>query len=119
MNKNAKVAYCLVVIFLIIKEDILTNDGLNLNTLEVKLPNTTLLVIEGYEAFAMCGALNVDVYNSDKMKARPVICMRAVGVRTISDLYEAEIKEVSLYAQSIGIEAGMLVKDAFKKLSNK
>lgn len=104
-------------IFLIINKDILAKDGLALKTLEVKLPNTTLLVIEGYEAFAMCGALNVEVYNSEKMKARHVVCVRAVGVRTIDDLYNAEIDDCSDYAKTIGIIPGMLVKDAFKKLS--
>lgn len=118
MNKYAKVAYCLVVIFLIVKKDILAKDGLALKTLEVVLPNTTLLVIEGYEAFAMCGALNVDVYNSEKMKARCVVCMRAVGVKTIDDLYNARIEESSDYAKTIGIIPGMIVRDAFKKLSN-
>jgi uncharacterized protein YunC (DUF1805 family) len=118
MNKYVKVAYCLVVIFLIVKKDILAKDGLALKTLEVNLPNTTLLIIEGFDAFAMCGALNVDVYNSEKMKARHVVCMRAVGVRTIDDLYNAKIEESSDYAKTIGIIPGMLVKDAFKKLSN-
>lgn len=100
-----------------IKEGMLRDNLISLKTLEVDLDNTKLLILSGYNAFAMCGALNVDIYNSPKMVSRHVVCMRAVGVRTLEDLYEAKIEDCSNYAKSIGIEPGIYIKDAFKKLS--
>ena len=104
---------------LIVKEGILRDNGISLETLEVGLENTTLLLLHGYNAFAMCGALNVDVYNLEKMKDRHVICFRAIGVKTLEDLYEARIEQCSNYANEMGLFKGMRVKDAFKKLSEK
>lgn len=109
----------ILVIDLIVKEGILKDNDISLETLEVGLENTTLLLLHGYNAFAMCGALNVDVYNSKKMKDRHVICFRAVGVKTLEDLYEAKIEQCSNYANELEIFKGMRVKDAFKKLSKK
>lgn len=102
---------------MIVKEGIIKDNTLKLETVEVDLGNTTLLVLSGYNAFAMCGALNVDIYNSPKMYERKVICMRAVGVKTLEQLYEAKIEESSNYAKEKGIIPGMYIKDAFKKLS--
>lgn len=94
-------------------------DGIILNSLEVKLPKTTLLILEGYGGFAMCGALDVGIYNSLKMIERKVICMKSVGVKTIEELYNSQIKEVSVAGNEKGIYSGMTVYDAFIKLSKK
>ena len=45
-----------------VKEGNLQDNGITLDTLEVFLDNTTLLVIDGYKGFAMCGALDVSIY---------------------------------------------------------
>lgn len=102
-----------------IKEGILKDNDITLETLEVDLDNTTLLILEGYNAFAMCGALNVDVYNSEKMKARRVICIRAVGVKTLEELYEAKAVDISEAGLNAGLAIGMKVKDCFEALSKK
>lgn len=102
-----------------IKEGILKDNEISLETLEVALDNTTLLILEGYGGFAMCGALDVNIYNTPKMKERKVICFKAVGVKTLEQLYEAEINDVSEYAISLGIYKGMKVKDGFEILSKK
>lgn len=99
-----------------IKEGILKDGSIELETLEVMMPGTTLLILEGYGAFAMCGALDVNIYNSEKMIDRKVICMKAVGVKTLEELYEAKINDCCNYAKSLGIKPGMYVKDAFKDL---
>ena len=101
---------------MIVKEGVIKDNYLSLDTLEVALDGTTLLVLSGYGAFAMCGALNVDIYNTPKMFERKVICMRAIGVKTLEDLYEAKIESCSNFAKLKGIVPGMYVKDAFKKL---
>lgn len=102
-----------------IKEGILRDDSISLETLEVELPGTTLLILEGYGAFAMCGALDVNIYNSEKMLSRKVICMKTVGVKTLEELYEAKITDCCKYAQALDITPGMYIKDAFKKLCEK
>ena len=55
---------------MIIKKEEINKYELNLTTLEIEMKGTTLLIIEGYNAFFMCGALDVDVYNSSKMLER-------------------------------------------------
>ena len=65
----------------------------------------------------MCGALDVSVYNSDKMKDRKVICGKALGVKTIKELYNSNLVEISNYGKSIGLKEGMKVYEAFKALS--
>lgn len=102
---------------MIVKEGRIVDNNLSLDTVEVVLDNTTLLIISGYGGFAMCGALNVDVYNKLAKKGRNVLCMRAIGVKTLEDLYDAKIEDLSDYAISLGLTKGMYVKDAFKKIS--
>lgn len=104
---------------MIIKEGVLKDNDISLDTLEVNLGNTTLLLLNGYNAFAMCGALDVDVYNSDKMISRRVCCFKALGVKTLEELYDGEIIELSSYAKSLGIKKGIKVSEAFKKLAEK
>ncbi len=97
---------------MIVNENSFNRDGLTLTSLEVQLHNTTLLLIEGYDAFFMCGALDVDVYG-----AREVVCGRAIGVKTLEDLYQAKLVNCSQYAQKMGVVPGMTVREAFTKIS--
>lgn len=97
-----------------IKKDVYVRNGIVLQSLEIHMKNTTLLVLEGYDAFFMCGALDPSVYGD-----REVICGRARGVKTISELYNAEICDLSSYAYSIGLKPGMKVYEAFKQISQK
>jgi uncharacterized protein YunC (DUF1805 family) len=108
-----------MVINLRVKKGKIRYSKVRLNTVDIDMDNTSLLIIEGYNAFAMCGALNVDVYNSEKMIDRKVICMRAVGVRTIEALLDAKIESCSNYALEKGIKKDMLIRDAFEILSKK
>ena len=105
--------------FMIVKEGILKDNDIFLETLEVNLGNTTLLILHGYNAFAMCGALDTNIYNTPKMKDRRVICFKAIGVKTLEELYEARIADLSDYAKTIGLEKGMYIKDAYKIISKK
>ena len=66
----------------------------------------------------MCGALNIDVYNSPNMLSRKVLAIRAVGVHSLLDLYDAVIVEVTDALKEKGIRPGICVKDAFKILSS-
>ena len=62
-----------------IKEGKIIDNGLELETVEIILDGTTLLIISGYGGFAMCGALDVGIYNSDKFIDRKVMCFKSVG----------------------------------------
>lgn len=104
----------MVIIMMNVIEKKYIRDGLELNALMVELHNTTLLLLEGYQAFFMCGALDTAVYQN-----REVICGKAVGVKTLDDLYNATIKDCSNYAKSMGIVPGMSVHEAFNKISKK
>ncbi len=91
-----------------------TRDGLQLTAVKIELKNTTLLLIEGYDAFFMCGALDVNIYGQ-----REVLCGKAVGVKTIEDLYQAKIADSTNYAKSQGILPGMSVHEALNQISKK
>lgn len=102
-----------------IKKSIFEKKGLVLEGLEVALDRTTLLILQGYGAFAMCGALNVDIYNQPKMVDRKIICARAVGVKTLEELFDAPIEACSQFAQEVGWQVGMKIHEAFEKISQK
>ena len=101
-----------------IKEGKIIDNGLELETVEIILDGTTLLIISGYGGFAMCGALDVGIYNSEKLKDRKVMCFKSVGVKTILELYNSKIVEASLYSRSKGVKEGMNVKEAFRIISS-
>ena len=44
-----------------IKQGLMKRNELELNTVEIELEGTTLLLLEGYGAFFMCGALDVEI----------------------------------------------------------
>ena len=93
-------------------QGVFKREEVELNTLEVELKGTTLLLLEGYGAFFMCGALDVNISGE-----REVVCGKAVKVKTLEELYNATIFDSSKYAKSLGIIPGMKVYEAFKKIS--
>ncbi|MBD5391113.1 DUF1805 domain-containing protein [bacterium] len=94
-----------------IKQGVFNRRGLELNSLEVELDGTTLLLLEGYGAFFMCGALDVDIYQE-----REVLCGKAVKVKTLEELFNATIFDSTKYAKSQGIVPGLTVYEAFEKI---
>ncbi|QQZ10497.1 DUF1805 domain-containing protein [Heyndrickxia vini] len=81
----------------------------------VKLPKTTLLTVSNDHGYIMCGALDVSLLN-DKLKDRKIIAGRAVGVKTIEQLLDAPLESITLQAEKIGIEKGMIGKEALLKM---
>ncbi len=80
--------------------------------LEVSLPNAPpLLLIKGSRGFIMCGYLNISV--ADKLG---LVAARVVGVRTIEEMLEKNIVEVTAKAKELGIKEGMKVREALKLL---
>ena len=65
----------------------------------------------------MCGALNVEVYNSPQMIERNVLCASVRGVKTISDMLNATIYDVSYGLKKLGVYKGMRVDEALVYIS--
>ncbi|MBT2657459.1 DUF1805 domain-containing protein [Bacillus sp. ISL-18] len=81
----------------------------------VLLPKTTLLAVTNDKGYIMCGALDIGLLN-DKLKDRKIIAGRAVGVRTIEQLLNAPLESVTWEAEELGIQKGMIGKEALLKM---
>lgn len=97
-------------------EDIIVK-GVKYEGIEIELPKTTLLIIKGKKGFIMCGALNVDVYNTPNMLERNVICASVRGVRTFDDMLNANIYDLSNGMKALGAYKGMRVDEALVYIS--
>ncbi|MFT8319131.1 MAG: DUF1805 domain-containing protein [Sporolactobacillus sp.] len=86
-------------------------DGKLFNGVTVSLPKTTLLTISGDAGYIMCGALDVHLLNS-KLADRGILAGKAEGVRTLDDLLNAPLAEVTLEAEKKGIHTGMIGREA-------
>lgn len=83
--------------------------------ISVKLPKTNLLVVTSEKGYIMCGALDVGLLN-ERLKDRKIIAGRAVGVKTIDELLNAPLESVTFEAESLGIQKGMIGKQALLKM---
>ncbi|MDQ0198873.1 uncharacterized protein YunC (DUF1805 family) [Neobacillus ginsengisoli] len=81
----------------------------------VLLPKTTLLVVTSNKGYIMCGALDVGLLN-EKLADRNIIAARAVGVKTIEQLLNAPMESVTYEAEKLGVNKGMIGKDALLKM---
>ncbi|MFD1928470.1 YunC family protein [Sporosarcina siberiensis] len=90
-------------------------DGYSFTAVTVHLPKTTLLTVSNENGYIMCGALDVGLLNRH-LSDRKIIAGRAVGVKTIDQLLNAPLEMVTTEAESLGIHAGMIGKDALLKM---
>ncbi|MDD9147396.1 MULTISPECIES: YunC family protein [unclassified Sporolactobacillus] len=90
-------------------------DGLPFQGITVKLPKTTLLAVAGQSGYIMCGALDVRLLN-DQLADRGIIAGKAVGVRTLAELLNAPLAEVTAEAENRGVKAGMPGREALLKM---
>ncbi|MDP4085630.1 MAG: DUF1805 domain-containing protein [Bacillota bacterium] len=90
-------------------------DGYTFLAVTVTLPKTTLLVVTNNKGYIMCGALDIGLLN-EKLKDRKIIAGRAVGVKTIQQLLDAPLESVTFEAEQIGMQKGMIGKEALLKL---
>lgn len=98
-----------------VKEETISIDGQLFTAVTVRLPKTTLLTVSNDCGYIMCGALDVGLLNR-KLQDRGIIAGRAVGVRTIEDLLDAPLESVTYAARKLGIEAGMIGREALMKM---
>lgn len=91
---------------------IINIDNKKLVGIEIELPNAPpLIILRGDKGFVMCGYLDIKV--ADKLG---LVAARVTGVRSISEMLEKEIVEVTSRASEHGILPGMKVKDIISKL---
>ena len=80
--------------------------------LRVELPDSPpLLMIIGRTGFVGCGFINIDAAEKLNVAAATV-----TGVKTFSDVLNAEVKAVTSRAQTKGVRVGMKGKEAVKLL---
>ena len=91
-------------------------EGQTFLAVSVALPKTNLLVVTNDKGYIMCGALDVALLN-EKLKDRKVIAGRAVGVKTIEQLLNAPLESITYEAEALGIQAGMIGREALLKMS--
>jgi uncharacterized protein YunC (DUF1805 family) len=83
--------------------------------IEVLLPKTTLIIVTAAKGYIMCGALDISLLN-ERLKERNIIAARATGVRTIAELLEAPLESVTDTAKNLGIEPGMIGREAILRM---
>lgn len=86
-------------------------DGGMATAITVHLPKTTLIAVTTPRGYIMCGALDVDLLNT-RLAERGIVAGRALGVRTVDDLLEAPLVDVTDAARTLGIAPGMKGRDA-------
>lgn len=85
------------------------------NAVTVLLPKTTLLVVMNDKGYIMCGALDVALLN-ERLLDRKIIAGRAVGVKTIEELLNAPLESITIEAEKLGIQKGMIGREALLKM---
>jgi uncharacterized protein YunC (DUF1805 family) len=88
-------------------------DGVLATAITVLLPKTTLIAITTKRGYIMCGALDVDLLNT-RLADRGIVAGRALGVRSVDELLEAPLADVTDAARSLGIEPGMKGRHAIQ-----
>jgi uncharacterized protein YunC (DUF1805 family) len=90
-------------------------EGHQVIAISVELPKTTLLVVTTDHGYIMCGALDVELLNTN-LSDRQIIAGRALGVKTIEQLLDAPLESVTRTAEDRGIKAGMKGRDAILRM---
>lgn len=86
-------------------------NGVKLEMCHIPTKNTHILILAAPKGFLACGYLNVETAN----KVGDV-CAIVTGVKNYDDLLAAEVKLVSHAAEQLGVEVGMIGKDAILKM---
>ena len=86
-------------------------DGLAFRAITLTKPNTAILLIQGQQAQLGCGYFSMAP--ADRTGDRFAI---VTGVKTTSDLLEAQVVAVSSAAIACGVEPGMTGREALLKM---
>lgn len=88
-------------------------DGVQATGVTVQLPKTSLIAVTTAVGYIMCGALDVELLNT-RLADREIVAGRALGVRSVADLLEAPLTDVTDAARALGIAPGMKGRDAIR-----
>jgi uncharacterized protein YunC (DUF1805 family) len=102
-------------VFAVIHVETITIEDQKVIAIEVLLPKTTLIIVTTTKGYIMCGALDISLLN-ERLKERNIIAARATGVRTIAELLEAPLESVTDTAKHLGIEPGMIGREAILRM---
>ena len=86
-------------------------EGKKLSGLKVDLPKAPLIVITAPKGYIMCGYL--DLGTAEKLGQVAAIVR---GVKDFNDVLNAKISAATTQAMKLGVEEGMLGRDALKKM---
>ncbi len=79
---------------------------------QIDLPGAPLIVAKGKKGFVMCGYL--DTASADKFEAAAAVVR---GVKSVDDLLEKPVTDVSRTAAKLGVKPGMSGRAALEILS--
>lgn len=82
---------------------------------QVELPKTHLVAVSTGTGYIMCGALDVALLNT-RLKERGIVAARALGVKTVEELLEAPITDLTDAARALGVREGMPGKEALARM---
>jgi uncharacterized protein YunC (DUF1805 family) len=88
-------------------------DGVQATAVTVQLPKTSLIAVTTAVGYIMCGALDVELLNT-RLADRAIVAGRALGVRSVADLLEAPLTDITDAARALGIVPGMKGRDAIR-----
>lgn len=88
-------------------------DGVRATAITVELPRTRLIAVTAAGGYIMCGALDVGLLNT-RLREREIVAGRALGVRSVTELLEAPLADVTDAALARGIRPGMKGRDAVR-----
>jgi len=88
-------------------------DGRFATAITVELPKTSLVMVTTNRGYIMCGALDVDLLNT-RLAERGIIAGRALGVRTVEQLLDAPLADVTDGARALGVQPGMTGREAIR-----
>lgn len=88
-------------------------DGVTATAVTVQLPKTNLIAVTTARGYIMCGALDVELLNT-RLAERQIVAGRALGVRSVDDLLEAPLADVTEAARALGVVPGMKGRDAIR-----
>jgi uncharacterized protein YunC (DUF1805 family) len=82
----------------------------------VDLPGTRLVVATTPAGYLMCGALDVALLDA-RLPERRVVAARALGVRSLADLLDRPLDQVTQAARRLGLEPGLPGRQALGLLA--
>ncbi|MGQ0644411.1 MAG: YunC family protein [Elusimicrobiota bacterium] len=79
---------------------------------EINLPGAPLLLARGEKGYVMCGYLDMAV--ADKFGQAAAVVR---GIKTLDELLESPVADVSVQAKRRGVKPGMTGRQALQKLA--